>query len=348
MAENTARQTAEAEEHATLVASHAAAQEQLKRCQADLAASAGQLVALREQADAMGTSARDAAAAYKQELAARASLEEHNAALAAELTQGEAAVTALHSQQQAVFESLASERADLIKRNAALAAKMTEDHAALERMKSDAAASLEAVARENLELSARNAALSAEMTMLAGTEAASLAIALAEARAALSMAESRCSELSARNSSLAAQADAAQAAEADRRRLAESNTQLANEAALLHTRLAQISCGFDAVSYTHSRAPSDAGDDAASEMGFSDLASNASEAPGLSDATRAANKVRSTQNKAKFDAIKAERNSFKAEARKAAKELERMRGEVTKVEDLKAQLKTLQESMFIT
>ena len=122
-------------------------------------------------------------------------MEENNVALAAELMQGEAAVVALHTQQLSVFESLAAERTALVQRNSELASKMAEDHTALERMKAEAAAALEAVARENEELSARNAALSAEMEAMAGTEAAALAISLAEARAALTLAEGRCKEL---------------------------------------------------------------------------------------------------------------------------------------------------------
>ena len=341
---STAQQT---EEHAALLASHAELGVKLESCVADLSAANAQIAELRKQAEAMSTSARDAAAAHQRELAARASLEENNVALAAELMQGEAAVVALHTQQLSVFESLAAERAALVQRNSELASKMAEDHTALEHMKAEAAAALEAVARENVELSARNAALSAEMEALAGTEAASLAISLAEARAALSLAEGRCKELAARNTSLSVQADAALAAAAEHRRLTESNSQLANEAAMLQTRLAQISRGLDSVGTgeTVGGPPSEADD--ASEAGFSDLASNISEAPGLTDAARAANKARSAQNKAKFDAIKAERNAFKAEARKAAKELERMRAEVAKVEELKKQLSTLQESMFL-
>ena len=340
--------TQQSEEHAALVAAHAELSAKLESCLADFSSANAQIATLREQAEAMSASAREAAAAHKRELAARASLEENNVALAAELMQGEAAVVALHTQQLSVYESLAAERAALIQRNSELASKMAEDHTALERMKAEAATALEAVARENVELSARNAALSAEMEALAGTDAAGLAISLAEARAALTLAETRCRELAARNTSLSVQADAALAAAAEHRRLTDSNSQLANEAAMLQTRLAQISRGLDNVG-TGGAAdgpPSEADD--ASEVAFSDLASNISEAPGLTDAARAANKARSAQNKAKFDAIKAERNAFKAEARKAAKELERMRAEVAKVDELKKQLSTLQDSMFIS
>jgi chromosome segregation ATPase len=337
----------QSEEHSVLLASHAELGAKLEGCLADLSAANAQIGELRQQTDAMSASATAAASAHKRELAARASLEENNVALAAELMQGEAAVVALHTQQLSVFESLAAERTALVQRNSELASKMAEDHTALERMKAEAAAALEAVARENEELSARNAALSAEMEAMAGTEAAALAISLAEARAALTLAEGRCKELAARNTSLSVQADAALAAAAEHRRLTESNSQLANEAAMLQTRLAQISRGLDSVGPSDfvSGPPSDADD--ASEVAFSDLASNISEAPGLTEASRAANKARSAQNKAKFDAIKAERNAFKAEARKAAKELERMRAEVAKVEELKKQLSTLQDSMFM-
>jgi chromosome segregation ATPase len=337
----------QSEEHSVLLASHAELGAKLEGCLADLSAANAQIGELRQQTDAMSASATAAASAHKRELAARASLEENNVALAAELMQGEAAVVALHTQQLSVFESLAAERTALVQRNSELASKMAEDHTALERMKAEAAAALEAVARENEELSARNAALSAEMEAMAGTEAAALAISLAEARAALVLAEGRCKELAARNTSLSVQADAALAAAAEHRRLTESNSQLANEAAMLQTRLAQISRGLDSVGPSDfvSGPPSDADD--ASEVAFSDLASNISEAPGLTEASRAANKARSAQNKAKFDAIKAERNAFKAEARKAAKELERMRAEVAKVEELKKQLSTLQDSMFM-
>jgi enamine deaminase RidA (YjgF/YER057c/UK114 family) len=188
------------------------------------------------------------------------------------------------------------------------------------------------VGRQNADLVSRNAQLSLEMEALAGTSTAAMAPALAEARAALAAAQARCAELAAQNSVLADQAQAAQS----------------GEAALMQARLALISQGFESI-HTARGPPSESGltDDTASEAGFSDLASNVSEAPGLSDATRAANRARAAQNKAKFDAIKAERNAFKAEAKKAARELDRMRLEVTKVQELKSQLKALQETLYV-
>jgi DNA repair exonuclease SbcCD ATPase subunit len=186
------------------------------------------------------------------------------------------------------------------------------------------------------------------MEALSGTDAASLAPALAEAKTQMVEMQERIERLAAANAQL--EQEVQRAAESSLHNVAPAS---GTDAALLQERLAQINRGFDEIGLAANGhgggPPSENGltDDAASEAAFSDMASVISEAPGMSEAARAANRARSAQNKAKFDAIKAERNAFKQEAKKAAKELERMRAEVAKVEDLKTQLKALQESMYV-
>lgn len=168
---------------------------------------------------------------------------------------------------------------------------------------------------------------------------------------ALREAEQRAAELAKKNAELAAEAERAAKAEAARRELAQTNDMLTSEAATLQAKLAMINRGFDNLAQAGPSGASepDAISDSLSDFNFSDSASLLSEAASrrggpVDEARLAANRQRIAQNKAKFEAIKAERNNFKAEARKAAKELERMRSEVSKVEELKAQLRQLQEA----
>jgi hypothetical protein len=58
-------------------------------------------------------------------------------------------------------------------------------------------------------------------------------------------------------------------------------------------------------------------------------------------------RARALQNRAKFEAIKAERNALKADARRAAAELDALRTEAARVEELQSQLRTIQTSLFL-
>jgi len=288
----------------------------------------------RSKHEAAVLGAREASEIQVRLTAELTAARESHAAVETELQVGESAVAELHTKHQAVAQSLAAERAALLAKNAALAAQMQATQTALKDLQESASSALYAAQRQNEELTARNAELAKEMDALSGEDAASLAPALAEARSNLAALQEQCEQLVAQNARL--------------EHLAQANGGSGGDAGALHARLAEINQGFESV-HMNGGPPSESGitDDTISEAGFSDMASVISEAPGMSDAARSANRARSAQNKARFEAIKQERNAFKQEAKKAAKELERMRAEVAKVEELKAQLKQLQEGLFI-
>jgi chromosome segregation ATPase len=319
-------------ERATLVAAQEALQGQVSTLQLELQQA-------RQQHDAAAARARESSDVQSQLTEELATARQSHAAAEKELEGGESAVAQLLQQQQLVAEALAGERSALVAKNAALTAQMQATQAALQRLQESAAEALHSASRENDELAARNAQLAKEMEALSGKDGAALAPALAEARAQLAAMQERCAQLAASNAQLEQELQNGRGGSAT------------GEHTVLQARLAAINETFDSIGlHANGREPSEGGatDDTASEIAFSDIASVAgSEAPGMTDAQRAANRLRSSQNKAKFDAIKAERNAFKQEAKKAAKELERMRTEVAKVEELKNQLKALQDNMYV-
>ena len=94
----------------------------------------------------------------------------------------------------------------------------------------------------------------------------------------------------------------------------------------------------------------DLSDDGRSVAGYSDLASVVSEIPNPNDVdgkAAAARRAKAAQNKIKFDAVKAQRNQFKAGLKAAQEEIARMREEMQTVEALKKQVAALQENMFV-
>ena len=308
-------------ERASLVAAQEALQGQVSAMQLELQQA-------RQQHDAAAARARESSDVQSQLTEELATARQSHAAAEEELEGGESAVAQLLQQQQLVAEALAGERRALLAKKAALPAQMQATQAALQQLQESAAEALHSASRENDELAARNAQLAKEMEALSGKDGAALAPALAEARA----------QLAASNAQLEQDLQGGRGGSAT------------GEHTVLQARLAAINETFDSIGqHANGREPSEGGatDDTASEIAFSDMASVMSEAPGMTDAQRAANRARSSQNKAKFDAIKAERNAFKQEAKKAAKELERMRMEVAKVEELKKQLKALQDNMYV-
>ena len=321
-------------ERASLVAAQEALQGQVSALQLELQQA-------RQQHDAAAARAREAGDVQHQLTEELTAARQSHAAAAEELEGGESAVAQLLQQQQQVAEALAGERSALLAKNAALTAQMQATQVALQQLQESAAEALHAASRENDELAARNAQLAKEMEALSGKDGAALAPALAEARSQLAAMQERCAQLAAANAQLEQHLQGGRGGPAT------------GEHTVLQARLAAINESFDSIGLHGNghagREPSESGltDDTASEAGFSDMASVMSEAPGMTDAQRAANRMRSAQNKAKFDAIKAERNAFKQEAKKAAKELERMRMEVAKVEELKNQLKALQDNMYV-
>lgn len=52
-------------------------------------------------------------------------------------------------------------------------------------------------------------------------------------------------------------------------------------------------------------------------------------------------------NKVKFEQIKAQRNQYKEGLRQAQREMEKMKAEITAVNELKQQVKMLQEATFL-
>ena len=318
-------------ERASLVAAQEALQGQVSAMQLELQQA-------RQQHDAAAARARESSDVQSQLTEELATARQSHAAAEEELEGGESAVAQLLQQQQLVAEALAGERSALLAKNAALTAQMQATQAALQQLQESAAEALHSASRENDELAARNAQLAKEMEALSGKDGAALAPALAEARAQLAAMQERCAQLAASNAQLEQDLQGGRGGSAT------------GEHTVLQARLAAINETFDSIGqHANGREPSEGGatDDTASEIAFSDMASVMSEAPGMTDAQRAANRARSSQNKAKFDAIKAERNAFKQEAKKAAKELERMRMEVAKVEELKKQLKALQDNMYV-
>ena len=65
------------------------------------------------------------------------------------------------------------------------------------------------------------------------------------------------------------------------------------------------------------------------------------------DRAREEARARAAANRAKFEAMKAERNALKAEARRSASELNAMRAEAARVEELQTQLRSIQTSLFL-
>ena len=89
-----------------------------------------------------------------------------------------------------------------------------------------------------------------------------------------------------------------------------------------------------------------AASDAGSTMSDADMASlRASQ--GRAAKQRDEARLRAAQNKARFEAIKAERNSLRTQARAASVELEALRAEAARVEELRQQLRTVQSSLFL-
>ena len=58
-------------------------------------------------------------------------------------------------------------------------------------------------------------------------------------------------------------------------------------------------------------------------------------------------RARAAQNRAKFEALKAERNALKVESRRSAAELGALRAEAARVEELQTQLRTIQSTLFL-
>eukprot|EP00227_Mantoniella_beaufortii_P002115 CAMPEP_0197609666 /NCGR_PEP_ID=MMETSP1326-20131121/51648_1 /TAXON_ID=1155430 /ORGANISM="Genus nov. species nov., Strain RCC2288" /LENGTH=91 /DNA_ID=CAMNT_0043178071 /DNA_START=1 /DNA_END=276 /DNA_ORIENTATION=+ len=90
--------------------------------------------------------------------------------------------------------------------------------------------------------------------------------------------------------------------------------------------------------------------DLESSAGYSDLASNISEAPNPNDLDGMMGKsarAKAQANKVKYDQMKTQRNQYKQGLRVAKEEMERMQGEMGAVEALKEQVKALQETTFL-
>ena len=81
---------------------------------------------------------------------------------------------------------------------------------------------------------------------------------------------------------------------------------------------------------------------------YSDLASNTSEMPNVHDVEARASRVAKAQaNKVKFEQMKVQRNQYRQGLKQAQQEIEKMKAEMAAVNELKEQVKVLQEATFL-
>ena len=310
----------------------------LENTTAEISHAEGRRGALMERNDDLQASLRAAEEA-------REAAEEHiarrtraNAALEDEISRGEDAVRALQEQTSASFASLRSDREALIARNEALREQMAASQAKLDDVRAEAES---IVAEEH----ARNEALERkhEETLRelrdAGGDAA-LAPMLMEAQRQLAEERERVARLAEEKAALETTANAgARAAREREGKLELLDRSLADFERNRVESAAALGPGFQDL---------DASTDAGSVAGFSDIASVMSEMPGNpNDPAAAARRAKAKENKIKFENVKRQRDSYKQGLRAAKEEIERMRKEVGMVEELKKQVESLRENMYV-
>ena len=276
---------------------------------------------------------------------ATAALAQANALLENEIENGEVAVAALQAEQESAFASLSLEREALLSKNRLLAVQMEESRRRLEATRAEAEAIIAEEQDRNEELERKHEATIAKLHKVGGD--AALRPMLIEAQQQLSRERERLTALRREKEALEEARVAAEAAERERAgKLELLNRSLADFEKHRERSAAELGPGFQGLDSGEimSVDGSQAGD------GYSDLASTTSEAHDPSDVDgkrAAARRAKAAQNKQKFEALKAQRNQYKAGLVNAQNEVERMRAELQSVEALKEQVKALQENMFV-
>jgi chromosome segregation ATPase len=263
-----------------------------------------------------------------------------NASLEEEIAAGESAVAALQEQTRESFEQMTLDREQLVERNRALAEQMTESQTRLDVVRAEAEAIIKEEQERNEALERRHEETLAELEKIGGD--AALRPMLIETQQQLLRERERAAALREQNRELE---EAAEAVER-RKREQEGKLELLNRSLADFEKNREQSAeamgpGFQGL---------DLSDDGRSVAGYSDLASVVSEIPNPNDVdgkAAAARRAKAAQNKIKFDAVKAQRNQFKAGLKAAQEEIERMREEMQTVEALKKQVAALQENMFV-
>ena len=263
-----------------------------------------------------------------------------NASLEEEIAAGESAVAALQEQTRESFEQMTLDREQLVERNRALAEQMTESQTRLDVVRAEAEAIIKEEQERNEALERRHEETLAELEKIGGD--AALRPMLIETQQQLLRERERAAALREQNRELE---EAAEAVER-RKREQEGKLELLNRSLADFEKNREQSAeamgpGFQGL---------DLSDDGRSVAGYSDLASVVSEIPNPNDVdgkAAAARRAKAAQNKIKFDAVKAQRNQFKAGLKAAQEEIERMRAEMQTVEALKKQVAALQENMFV-
>ena len=173
----------------------------------------------------------------------------------------------------------------------------------------------------------------------------------AESAAAAAAAAQRAMEVNAMHA-----AEAARASAAERAALAQANVALQAQLDELRRNLRKLPTAEPAgppAAPSVASAPRSEVDWMSEAGGFSESGSAFGDGADLAalrvrrERQREEARARALQNRAKFEAIKAERNALKAESRKAAKELGALRAEAARVAELQAQLRTIQTSLFL-
>ncbi len=368
------------------------------------AGSQAELLYLREElARSRKRCAELARAEREAREASHAASERHSSAaggvqeLREQLNAAEVALSELLALAGALQRRHLADAAQLAARNAALRNQLVLARDATEAARWDAAAATERTAKEQAQLLAHAQSLqdASQAVLCSADEAASAAGSDAAAlRVALAQAEARCVAVAAQRDAAAAQAAAAltalaahesDSADARRRAKAAEDAAAAARSAQVHlqealhaaasqraTLEAQVSSARQrldellalqqqqqqqAQQLQARSAPSQAASevDWLSEAAASETSSVMSEADlaairgGVARTAkqREEARARSALNKARFDAIKAERNSLRTQARIAAVELDALRAEAARVEELRAQLAMVQSSLFL-
>ena len=321
-------------------------------------------------AEAGLASAVTAVANYSAQIAAeREAIMARISALRSQLTLFREATEQLRWDASAATESIAGEKTRLLERCAAI-------EAASQAVLSSAAA-LEPDGSEDDEMRLMQRALrdaEAQCASLRGQRDAAVArashmqgalttqtaeatdvmerLAAAESAAASAAAAQRAMEVTAMHA-----AEAARASAAERAALAQANVALQSQLDQVRRSLQKLPTvepgAPPPAPSVASTAPRSKVDWMSEAGGFSESGSAFGDGPDLAalrvrrERQREEARARAAQNRAKFEAVKAERNALKAESRRSAAELGALRSEAARVEELQAQLRTIQSTLFL-
>ena len=188
-------------------------------------------------------------------------------------------------------------------------------------------------------------------TQTAGATDALERVVAAESAAAAASAAQRAMEVTAMHA-----AEAARASAAERAALAQATVALQaqlDEVRRSLRKLPSLEAGMPPAAPSVASAPRSEVDWMSEAGGFSESGSAFGDGADLAalrvrrERQREEARARALQNRAKFEAIKAERNALKVESRRSAAELGALRAEAARVAELQAQLRTIQSSLFL-